>query len=185
MLEYSGDGTAVTLQPRLERQLRPTSYVVLPNAAAVALGAPGSQNITFSADSGQLTDLDVGFISLDVSRRAIWAHFPAGYGYRIQSEEAYAGVAPGFSATPGADPDEAPADVAHIVYDGPVRFFGAMGLAGSGGCALGPSPPSGHDGGNHHVIRSVMDPDQHIVCLLPLDNPILQPTGLCPNPYVF
>ena len=185
VLEYSGDGTAVTLQPGLERQLRPTSYVVLPNAAAVALGAPGSQNITFSADSGQFTDLDVGFISLDVSRRAIWSHFPAGYGYRIQSEEAYAGVAPGFSATPGADPDAAPADVAHIVYDGPVRFFGAMGLAGSGGCALGPSPPSGHDGGDHDVIRSVLDPDQHIVCLLPVDNPILQPTGLCPNPYVF
>ena len=182
VLEYSGDGADVTLQPSLERQLRPTSYVVLPDSAARALGARGSQNITFSATYGQMSSTTVGFLSLDVERHEIWRFWPQGWDYRIGSEEAYAGLAPGWA---GTDQDAAPADAAWIQYDGPVRFFGAMGLSGSGGCTLGPAPSLPDDGDQYHIIRSILDPQQHVVCILPTDSAILQPTGACPNPSVF
>ena len=72
VLEYSGDGSDVTLQPSLERQMRPTSYVALPHAAARALGAPGSDTITFSDTFGQMSSTRTGFLSLDVERLEIW-----------------------------------------------------------------------------------------------------------------
>ena len=181
VLEYSGDGSDVTLQPALERQLRPTSYVVLPDNAARALGAPGSQVLTFSM-YGQLTDTRTGMLSLDVERSEIWGMWTPPYEYRIQSEEAYAGLAPGWGGTDAAD---APADAAWIRHDGPVRFFGAMALGGTGGCTLAPAPALPDGGDQYSIIRNVLESDQSIVCLLPLDSAIAEPTGACPNPFVF
>ncbi|MDE2904649.1 MAG: hypothetical protein OXQ28_01045 [Acidobacteriota bacterium] len=182
VLEYSGDGSNVTMQPSLERQLRPTSYVVLPDSAARALGAPGSQTVTFSDTYGQMTALTTGILSLDVERLEIWNHWNPWYDYRIGSQEAYAGLAPGWG---GTDAAQAPADAAWISYDGPVRFFGAMGLGGTGGCTLAPAPSLPDGGDQYHIIRNVLDTQQSIVCLLPLDSAIAKPTGACPNPSVF
>ncbi|MDE2905939.1 MAG: hypothetical protein OXQ28_07625 [Acidobacteriota bacterium] len=182
VLEYSGDGSDVTLQPSLERQMRPTSYVVLPHPAATALGAPGSQTVTFSATFGQMSSTRTGFLSLDVERAEIWPIWNLDYDYRVLSEEAYAGLAPGWA---GTDEDAAPADAAWIRYDGPVRFFGAMSIGGTGGCTLAPAPALPDGGDQYHIIRNVLESDQSVVCLLPVDSAIAKPTGACPNPYIF
>ena len=188
---YSGDGAA-GVGPDVERQLEPISYVVLPDDVAQGVhGVPGGSQVMELSWQLPLESVDYGILSLDVEAQEIWSGYSyrANYiGMRIATQEAYAGVAAGYS--PDADPALAPADVAFIRHDGPVRFFGAMGLGGSGGCTLAPSPSgsSGSErGANAAVLGHVLlhAPWQRIVCILPVDSQIAAPDGSCPNWSVF
>ena len=46
-----------------------------------------------------MSDVTTGIVSLDVERLEIWPHWNSSYDYRIGSEEAYAGLAPGWAGT--------------------------------------------------------------------------------------
>ena len=61
MRKYSGDGSGVTLQPSLESQTRPASYVVLPHQA---LGAPGTDSVSFSDTFGQMFGSEEAYAGL-------------------------------------------------------------------------------------------------------------------------
>ncbi len=189
---YGGDGPAATVGPEVERQLEAVSYVVLPDGVATGVhGVPGGSQVMELSWVLPIESVDYGILSLDVEAREIWDGYPYrlyDLGTRIVTQEAYAGVAPGYSED--ADPALAPADVAFIRHDGPVRFFGAMGLGGTAGCTLAPSP-SGSSGADRGEMVSVLGhvllhaPWQEIVCVLPVDSQIAAPDGSCPNWSVF
>ena len=122
--------------------------------------------------------------SLDIERDEVADVWPDAPRARLQSEEAYTGVSSGFC--PGGGCGSAPLDWGKISYDGPIRFFGAGGIGGTGGCALH-LPTGPFDAIDAMVPGQAMDvmaPEQSLVCLLPVDSAIAQPTGSCPRPGV-
>ena len=175
-LEYSGD-PATGPQPSEESRMRPTAYAMDDDSGIIRL---------------QLNEwpmyLGIGMPSLDLERKdmgAIWAAMtPQQPEVRLQSEEVYEGVAPGFCPLGGCGTP--PLDWGKIEYDGPIRFFGAGGIGGEGGCVLKlPTDPFDqlkvHRSDND---ANVLSEGQSLVCLLPLDNHAVKPTGSCPRPGV-
>ena len=173
VLEYSGDGAGATLQPELERMLRPTSYMIVPDSEELWF---------YSAGDETFPDLHIGLQSFDLERTELWSGYGLEPDFRIQTSERYAGVAPDFEG----DADGAPTDQGNIHRTGPIRFFGAMVPGGTGGCTLAPASRELSD------VRHVVSPQiggganpQSIICLLPLDSEIAAPSGLCPGPGLF
>ena len=177
-LEYSGD-PSVGPQASEESQMRPTSYAMDDDSGVIRL---------------QLNEwpmyLGIGMPSLDLERKdmaaepgrlldAATAGDPAAVG-----RGRYEGIAPGFCPQGGCgDP---PLDLGKIEYDGPIRFFGAGGIGGEGGCVL-KLPTDPFDQLDAHLINNdanVLSEGQSLVCLLPLDNHAVKPTGSCPRPGV-
>ena len=180
-LEYSGDGTDVTLQPDRERMLRPNTYLVLPYSVAAARhGGRRSEYMRLEVD-GRFGWMWHGLYSLDHRRQRLRPPYGGIPRLRVHTEEVYAGVAPGW-LNPGAvqDRTQAPSDTAHVTHNGPVRFFGAMYIGNAGGCALGPSPP-GPGGTSYDTIRHVLHPEQEVMCFLPENTPATDAHGSCPN----
>ena len=187
ILEYSGDGPAATRQPSREDNFGPVSYIVLPYDVGYRLpGHPLSEYLALHAN-GRLTGVASGIPSFDLERNDIWDGYGSAPRMRLESQEAYAGVAPGFFAGPGPkDMSQAPADRAHISYDGPIRFFGAVEIGASGGCTVTPiAPEAPMRETAYDILRSVMDPEQRVVCMLPVNSHLVKPTGACPNPTLF
>ena len=91
----------------------------------------------------------------------------------LRSGESYAGVAPGWA---GSDQTAVPLDWGRLEHQGPVRWYGAMVIGGTGGCTLDVEGGVGVDGKPPQA--SVLEPDQRIVCLLPVD---AVPDGRCPG----
>ena len=186
VLEYSGDGPAATRQPSREDNYSPVSYVVLPYRVTNSLGHPYSEYLALHPGTF-LTRPRIGIPSFHLERRDIWTGYAGPPAMRLESQEAYAGVAPGFFSGDGPhDMSQAPADRAHITYDGPIRFFGAIEIGATGGCTVtpvAPGPPARET--SYDILRSVMDPEQRVICMLPVNNHLVKPTGACPNPTLF
>ena len=190
VLEYSGDGPAATRQPGREDNYSPVSYIVIPYriGATRIPGHPLSEYMALRTEIPTYTTRTIiGIPSLDLEREDIWDGYGVEPKIRIETQEAYAGIAPGFFSGDGPkDMSQAPADRAHITYDGPLRFFGAIEIGFSGGCTVtpvAPGPPLRET--SYDILRSVMDPEQRVVCLLPVESHAVQPTGACPNPTLF
>ena len=194
ILEYSGDGPAATRQPSREDNYRPVSYIVIPYGIGETRlpSHPLSEYLALrTVIPTQTTRMIIGIPSLDLERSDIWSGYGNAPVIRMETQEAYAGIAPGFSPGDGPDDDEsdAPADRAHITYDGPIRFFGAIELGATGGCTVTPVAPEepADRETSYDDLRSVMDPEQRVLCMLPLKGNQwgANPTGACPNPTLF
>ena len=126
-----------------------------------------------------------GMPSMDIKREDIskdlnlWPDEPEA---RLQSEESYAGVAPGFC--PGGGCGDPPLDWGGVSYDGPINFFGSGGISGTGGCVqlFNDQPIDLVDPTQPNSNTHVMSPTQAILCVLPIDSAIAEPDGSCPRP---
>ena len=167
-LEYSGDPDVGVLAAG-DPKWRPTSYQVVDNRSTITLRL---MEPSMTAETGMP--------SLDLERTSMgpWALPPLA---RLSSSETYAGVAPGFCATCGVPT----LDEGTIEYEGPIRFFGAMGIGGTGGCVLvlPTGPLDAVDASQPGHATDVMSPDQSLVCMLPTAS-VREPQGTCPRPGV-
>ena len=160
-LEYSGDGSSDAGRPGAVDAMRPTSYRLV----------DGSELFDVWVDSDLATYY--GWSSLDLERERIWFGYGPLHRSWLRSGESYAGVAPGWA---GSDQTAVPLDWGRLEHQGPVRWYGAMVIGGTGGCTLDVEGGVGVDGKPPQA--SVLESGQRIVCLLPVD---AVPDGRCPG----
>lgn len=166
-LGYSGDGSSDTGRSGSVDTMRPTSYRMINGSELLDLNLRTS-----------FMHFWLGYRSIDVEREAIWS----GYGpwgsanpYKsswLRSGEAFEGLSPGWCAgSDSCDDAAAPMDWGRLEHQGQLRWYGAISPGGTGGCALA-------IGGEIDREGSVMETDQQIICLLPIDS---IPDGKCPG----
>ena len=163
-LEYSGDGSSDSGTPGSPGAMRPVSYRMI----------NGSELFDIWLDSGVY--YYHGYLSLDVERDRIWNLFDPIYRAWLRTGEAYEGLAPGYCPDGGCDTSAVPMDWGRLEHQGPVRWYGAMVIGGTGGCTLAVDARTDVDGKPPQA--SVMEQNQRIVCLLPLN---AVPDGRCPG----
>ena len=163
-LEYSGDGSSDSGTPGSEDAMRPTSYRMINGSELFDIWLDGEVYYYH------------GYLSLDVERDRIWSWFDPIYRTWLRSGEAYEGVAPGYCPGGGCNDTAVPMDWGRLEHQGPVRWYGAMVIGGTGGCTL--AVDGGTDIDGKPPQASVMEQNQRIVCLLPLN---AVPDGRCPG----
>ena len=169
-VEYSGDGASDAGRSGVEDAMRPTSYYMLDGSELFELALRSS-----------FFNLGFGYRSLDVERQSVWS----GYGPWItlagfkgsswlRTGESYEGVAPGYCSGGGCDRTRVPMDWGRLEHQGPLAWYGAIVVGGTGGCTLAVD----RAGGRPDAQGSVLEERQRIVCLLPTD---VGPDGRCPG----
>ena len=119
-IEYFGDGNLdAGVAGGRTREMQPNSYLL------------ETQMLVFAA-RGNFFHMGFGYRSLDVERQRIWSGYgPWNEPALLQSTEWYAGVPPGVVRSSGTLTERA-----SLEHDGPVRWFGAGAMGGTGGCVL-------------------------------------------------